>query len=435
LTAPTIINIVGNDNVGRTNETTGRLAVALVTDPGNLNEQELIMNEHITPIRIDIPQVDLDDLRDRLAHTRWPGELPDAAWDYGVPGGYLQELVDYWRTDYEWRDHEATLNAIPQFTTVIDGAKVHFLHVRSPEPNALPLILTHGWPGSIVEFLDVIDPLVDPCAHGADPADAFHLVIPSIPDYGLSGPTGEPGWNVRRIAMAWAELMRRLGYDRYGAQGGDWGSVISRELATVAPDRVLGVHLNYLPTISAAPPDDLSEEDRARLARAKSYLAHPAGYMVMQSTRPQTLAYGLTDSPVGQLAWLADKFHDWTDPSLPIERDRLLTNVMLYWLTGTAGSSSRLHYESSARRGTPPSCPVPMGVAVFAHDIVLPVRRLAERQYDILQWSEFDRGGHFAAMEVPDLFVGDVRAFFRKLRQPAPRVETVSPATLGSRTG
>ncbi|MFC6022817.1 epoxide hydrolase family protein [Plantactinospora solaniradicis] len=360
----------------------------------------------IKPFRVDIPQADLTDLTDRLGRTRWPGELPDAGWDYGIPLARVRELADHWRTGYDWRRHEAALNELPQYTTEIDGQNVHFLHVRCADPDALPLILTHGWPGSIVEFLDVIGPL----------SEYFHLVIPSIPGYGFSGPTRERGWDVHRIARAWAELMHRLGYRRYGAQGGDWGSAISRALGAYVPDNVVGVHLNYLPT--PPPPnwtgdDELSEQDRERLAGIRRYVAQRPGYQVLQSTRPQTVAYALTDSPVGQLAWIAERFTEWTDPRSTIPVDRLLTNVMLYWLTGTAGSSARLHRESLIG---PLPCPVPVGVAVFAHDITLAVRPFAERTYPIVRWTEFDRGGHFAAMEMPAEFADDVRAFFWGLR-------------------
>lgn len=371
----------------------------------------------IRSFHIEIPQIELDELQNRLARTRWPDQLSGADWAYGVELGYLQELTEYWRTTYDWRKHEAMLNAFPQFITTIDGANIHFLHIKSPVQDALPLILSHGWPGSVAEFLDVIGPLTDPQAYGGDPADAFHLVIPSLPGYGFSGPTRETGWNVRRIAKAWAELMNRLGYDRYGVQGGDWGSAISRDLGAVDPEHVVGVHLNYLPTAPSGDLSSLTAEDKARLARMERYLAEPAGYMRTQATRPQTLAYGLTDSPVGQLAWIAEKFNEWIDPAHPIETDRLLTNVMLYWLTGTAGSSARLYYESAISRGKPIPCPVPLGVAVFPHDLVLPVRRLAELKYTIVHWSEFDRGGHFAALEAPDLLTGDIRAFFRSFRQ------------------
>jgi pimeloyl-ACP methyl ester carboxylesterase len=372
------------------------------------------MND-IRPYRIDIAQEALDDLAARLDRVRWPDD-PASTDRYGVPTTRMKELVDHWRHTYDWRAQEATLNEIPQYRTEIDGTTVHFQHVRSPEPDALPLILTHGWPGSIVEFLDVIGPLSDPRRYGRDPADAFDLVIPSIPGYGLSGPTPDDGWSVQRIAQAWAVLMDQLGYRRYGAQGGDWGSGISRLLGAAAPEAVVGVHVNYLPTV---PPEDVSgfsAEDQRRAAATKHLLHHPSGHTVQQSTRPLTLAYALTDSPVGQLAWIADKVAEWSDPATPISVDRLLTDVMIYWLTGTAASSSRLHFESSARRGSPVPCPVPVGVAVLPYDITQSVRPLAERMYDIVRWTEYERGGHFAALEVPDLFTADVRAFFRGLR-------------------
>ncbi|MGW8576108.1 epoxide hydrolase family protein [Streptomyces niveus] len=382
----------------------------------------------VEPFVVDVPQAGLDDLATRLAATRWPDELPGAGWSQGVPGHYLRELATYWRTEYDWRAQEAQLNRFPQFTTVIDGATVHFLHIRSARADALPLLITHGWPGSVVEFLDVIDPLTDPGAHGGDPADAFDLVIPSIPGYGLSGPTREGGWDVHRVALAWAELMRRLGYERYGAQGGDWGHAITRELAAVDGERVVGIHLNTLLTL---PPEDpaeaaaLTADDRARLDQLMAAEPEMSGYARIQGTRPQTLAYGLTDSPVGQLAWIVEKFMEWTDstrrPEDAVPRDRLLTNVMLYWLTATAGSSAR-HYWEAAHPSRPPRggrLLTPTGVAVFAADQARPVRRIAERDNVIVHWSEFDRGGHFAAMEEPDLFAGDVRAFFRRFRRPS----------------
>jgi epoxide hydrolase len=381
----------------------------------------LTMNDHdaIEPFRIDIPQADLDDLRARLARTRWPDQLPGVGWDYGIALEAVQELAEYWRTGYDWRVHERRLNSFAQFTTVIDEQNVHFLHVRSAEPDALPLIMTHGWPGSIVEFLEVIGPLTDPRAHGGDPADAFHMIVPSIPGYGFSGPTRDRGWNVNRIARAWDELMRRLGYRRYGAQGGDWGSSISRELGVIVPDHLIGVHLNMLAPYAADPPADLTEQDRARIERLRTFRSTGSGYGAIQSTRPQTLAYGLTDSPAGQLAWIAEKFGEWTDGGLAeaVDRDQLLTNITLYWLTRTAGSSARLYYEARAAGGGPPvPSTVLTGVAVFPHEIAAPVRRLAEMSNHIVHWTEFDRGGHFAAMEEPDLLVGDVRAFFRPFR-------------------
>jgi microsomal epoxide hydrolase len=381
------------------------------------------MDKHgeVLPFRIDIPQADLDDLRDRLARTRWPDQLPGVGWDYGIPLEYVKELAGYWRTGYDWRVQEARLNAFDQFTTAIDGQRIHFLHVRSAEPDALPLIITHGWPGSIVEFTNIIGPLTDPAAHGGDPADAFDLVVPSIPGYGFSGPTRDRGWNVRRIARAWASLMERLGYRRYGAQGGDWGSVISRELGLTAPGQVAGVHLNMFITRMPDDPGELTEEESRRRQVLREFRSSGSGYSAIQSTRPQTLAYGLTDSPAGQLAWVTEKFGEWTDEGLPdeaVDRDQLLTNVTLYWLTGTAGSSARLYYEAArSRTGGPPAIStVPTGVAVFPREIALPIRRFAELTDNIVHWTEFGRGGHFAAMEVPDLLVGDVRDFFRPLR-------------------
>lgn len=382
-------------------------------------------NTDIRPFRIETPQAELDYLNARLNHFRLPGELPGMGWQLGVPADYLTELVTYWREDYDWRAQEKQLNELPQFITEIDGQSVHFVHVRSPEPTATPLIVTHGWPGSFVEFLDIIGPLTDPRAHGGDPADAFHLVLPSIPGYGFSGPTAEEGWNINRVARAWAELMARLGYEHYGAQGGDWGSGISQELARVAPEHVIGVHLNFLMTFPSGAPgelDDLTPEDQARLGRMKRFQGEFGGYLAIQSTRPQTLAYGLADSPVGQLAWIVEKFKEWTDstdrPEDAVDRDRMLTNVMLYWLTGTAASSARFYWEfarSMARGDYPSRVERPVGVAVFPKDVVLPIRELADRAANITHWTEFERGGHFAALEQPDLLVDDIRAFFGSL--------------------
>jgi microsomal epoxide hydrolase len=386
----------------------------------------------IRPFRIDIPQADLDDLHRRLDATRWPeGEIPGTGWERGVPGAYLRELAAYWRERYDWRAAEAELNRYPQFITEIDGTDVHFLHVRSPQPDAMPLILTHGWPGSVAEFLDVIGPLTDPQAHGGRAQDAFHVVIPSIPGYGFSGPTAQQGWDVRRVARAWAQLMHRLGYDRYVAQGGDWGKVISLQLALADPEHVKGVHLNMLVTFP--PPDDpkalagLGEQDLAKLGHAAHFADDGLGWQRIQATRPHTLSYALTDSPVGQLAWITEKFKEWSGAKVPedaLSRDRLLTHVMIYWLTGTAGSSAQLYYESAhtmadfaATWGGPWPLTQPVAVAVFPLDATRPVRSFAERILPTLaRWTEFDRGGHFAAMEQPALLVDDIRAFTRTLR-------------------
>jgi pimeloyl-ACP methyl ester carboxylesterase len=362
----------------------------------------------IQPFRIDIPQADLDDLAARLDRTRWPDQLPGPDRARGIPVDAVRDLARYWRAGYDWRAQEARLNAYPQFVTDIDGQRVHFLHVRSARPDALPLLLLHGWPGSVVEFLDVIGPL----------AETFDLVIPSLPGFGFSSPLHEAGWDSRRMATAFAELMRRLGYGRYGAQGGDYGAFVGPDLGRVDPEHVVGVHVNaatvgFIPFGEVAPDEaaQLSEVERDRLARIKNFMTEGNGYFQIQATRPQTLAYGLTDSPVGQLAWMADKFHDLALEG--VDRDGILTNVTLYWLTGTAGSAANLYYESVHSQNWPTPSAVPTGVAVFARDVS--IRRFAERSNRITRWTDFDRGGHFAALEVPDLLVEDVRAFFGSL--------------------
>jgi pimeloyl-ACP methyl ester carboxylesterase len=388
--------------------------------------------------KVDIPQSQLDDLKRRLAATRWPDEMPGVGWSRGAPLGYVKELAEYWRTSYDWRAAEAQLNQFPQFVTQIDGVRVHFLHVRSPELNAMPMILTHGWPSSVVEFIDVIGPLTNPVAYGGNAADAFHVVIPSMPGHAFSGPTRQPGWDTERIAQAWKTLMRGLGYDRYLVQGGDWGMPISLRLGLADPEHVAGVHLNMLATFPPANPSDqaamgalmaeLSPEDIARAQFAGYFAQDGAGWLKIQCTRPQTLAYGLTDSPVGQLAWIIEKFKEWTDstdsPEDAVSRDHLLTNVMLYWLTATAGSSAQLYYESEhldadffRTWGGPWPLAMPSGVASFPKDAVRAIRPWAEKILPTLtHWTEFDKGGHFAALEQPELFVGDVRTFARTLR-------------------
>jgi epoxide hydrolase len=381
-------------------------------------------NLRVVPFQIDVSQRELDDLRHRLASARWPDDSPDVDWARGVPAAYLKRLCRYWLMEYDWRAQEAQLNAFAQFRTLIDSQQLHFIHVRSPEPTAMPLLLCHGWPGSIAEFLKVILPLADPRSVGANPADAFHVVAPSLPGYGFSGPTREVGWNVPRIARAFATLMERLGYDSFGAQGGDWGSYIGREVGLIVPERVVGVHVNMLITPPPADEDALarlSQDDLARIDRATRFRGNGSGYLAIQRTRPMTLAYGLTDSPIGQLAWIVEKFKEWTDstsvPEEAVDRDQMLTNVMIYWLTRTAGSSAALYYEHfSGRAPAPARSGVPLGVAVFAHDATLPVRWLAERDHNIVHWSEFPRGGHFPAMEEPETLVDDVRTFFRGLR-------------------
>lgn len=384
-------------------------------------------SNEIRPFHLDIPQADVDDLVDRLDRTRWPDEVPGAGWSRGVPLGHVKELADHWRTSFDWRKQEAELNSHPQFTTEIDGQRIHFFHVRSPEPDALPLILTHGWPSSPIEFLKVIGPLTDPRAHGGDPADAFHLVIPSLPGYGLS-PLSDAFWgNLFRVAQAWAELMSRLGYDRYAAQGTDVGSGVAMLLPMVAPDHVTGVHVNGPGPYPLGGPvdlDGLSGADLDRAERFNDFQSHGLGYLHLQSTRPQTLAYSLTDSPAGQLAWIAEKFAEWTGPAdEPVDRDHLLTTISLYWFTRSGASSANAMYEGmrvyaqmaeSGQGQRQAHAGPPMGVAVFAADFS--VRALIDPANAIEHWSEFDQGGHFPAMEVPELLTGDLRAFLREHR-------------------
>jgi pimeloyl-ACP methyl ester carboxylesterase len=383
----------------------------------------------IQPFRIAVPDADLDDLRDRLARTRWPDELPGGGWSQGVPLAYLRELAGWWRDGYDWRAREAELNRLPQYTTTIDGQRIHFLHVRSPERDALPLLVTHGYPSTVVEFTRIAGPLTDPRAHGGDPADAFHLVAPSLPGFGLSTPVEQPGWEVGRTTAAFAELMERLGYRRYGAHGGDIGAGVSGLLGATRPERVVGTHTTSdargvaLAGVYFPVPEDLSDEDRARLAECQRLWADAKAYLDIQATRPQTLAYALTDSPVGQLAWIVEKFKEWTDdaaelPEDAVDRDQLLTNVSLYWFTRSGASAARFIYEgahSGPDWGAPPSRPpAPQGLALFGGDDLL--RRVMDPEHRMAHWSEFERGGHFPAMEVPDLLVGDLREFFRGLR-------------------
>ncbi|MCM4082373.1 epoxide hydrolase family protein [Paractinoplanes hotanensis] len=376
----------------------------------------------VRSFRIDIPQSQLDDLKARLANTRWPDELPGVGWSRGVPVGYLREVADYWRTGYDWRAQEAAINEYPQGLTTIDGQSVHFLHVPSPEPEATPLVLLHGWPGGVVDFLDVIGPLTDPRSHGGDPADAFHLVIPSLPGFGFSTPLAGPGMNPARVAGILVALMARLGYDRYGVHGYDWGAWIGPKLGEQDPERVIGVHLTAMVTIPVGADgemDGLSEVDQQRWQRMQD---SNDGYLRCNSKRPQTVGYGLTDSPVGQLAWIVEKFKEHTDPEegLPedsIDRDRILTDVSIYWLTGTAVSAAQIYYEefsAGAPSGGGGRGTVPTGVLVSGQDLA--IRPWAERDHHIVHWTELGKGGHFLALEAPGLLVDDVRTFFRKLR-------------------
>jgi pimeloyl-ACP methyl ester carboxylesterase len=382
----------------------------------------------ITPFRIEVPEADLDDLRQRLRRTRWPDPETVDDWSQGVPLRYLQRLCGYWADTYDWRVTEARLNAWPQLTVEVDGLGIHVLDARSPHPGALPLVLTHGWPGSVVEFLDVLGPLTDPPAHGGDAADAFHVLCPSLPGYGFSDKPTSAGWGVERIADAWAELMARLGHERYGAAGSDWGTTISTLLAHRDRDHVAGIHV--VPPLAAPDPatfGDLTPAERAALADLERSGREESGYSEQQATRPQTLGYGLVDSPAGLCAWIVEKFRAWTDnggdPEDALTRDQMLDDVMLYWLPGTGASSARLYWESIRlvsgwfTRATTDTVEVPTGCSIFPREVPRASRRWAERRYtDIRHWHELDRGGHFPALEQPALFVDEIRSFFRLVR-------------------
>jgi pimeloyl-ACP methyl ester carboxylesterase len=373
--------------------------------------------------RVEVPETELDDLRERIARTRWPEPATSQGWTQGVPLDYARELCDYWVREYDWRRCEAELNALPQFRTGLDGGgddtvEVHLIHARSAHPGALPLLLTHGWPGSVVEFLDVIEALTNP----PDPRDAFHLVVPSLPGYGFSAKPTVPGWGIERIATAWAQLMDRLGYDRYGAQGGDWGSLITSALGTGAPENLVGIHLTM--PLAERPPDaeaqPLTDTEKEAVAARETFQKLGTGYSSEQSTRPQTIGYGLLDSPSAQCTWIVEKFWDWTDcaghPENVISRNRLLDNVMLYWLPGNGASSARLYWESFKRRRMD-EVPVPTGVTQFPQELVRLPRHWIERRYtDLRHWSEPKTGGHFASLEQPEVFVDELRTFFRPLR-------------------
>jgi len=349
-------------------------------------------------MRVEIPQADLDELRRRLDRTRWPDQLGGVEWSYGVERERLRELTAYWRDSYDWRRFEARLNAVPQYLTEIDGQRVHFLHHRVE--GKPPLLLLHGWPGSGADYLEVIERL----------ADDFALIAPTMPGFGLSGVTTETGWDVERIARAWVTLMEELGYQRYGVHGFDWGARIGPAIARVVPERLIGLHLDgYL--AFPKPDDELSESETERLRGLSRWQEERSGYAAIQSTRPQTLAYALTDSPVGQLAWNLEWYDDYGHREGAIGNDQILDAVTLTWLTGTAGSSGRIYREAAQSWGAETKhCPVPTGLAVFPGDST--VRRLAEREFDVVHYTEFDRGGHFAALEAPDLVAGDLQDFF-----------------------
>jgi epoxide hydrolase len=382
-----------------------------------------VADTEIRPFRIEIPQADLDDLAERLARTRFANELPPdtsrpqqgpvlPGWEYGVPVGYVRDLVQYWQHKYDWRVWEARLNQYPQFITEIDGQPIHFLHVRSSEPDAVPLILTHGWPNTFLEYVDLVAPLTDPAGHGGEAADAFDVVVPSLPGFGFSGPTREPGWDAQRTARAWAELMGRLGYDRYGAHGNDAGAIVAPLQGRVDPDHVIGVHVNQLFSFPSGDPaefEGLTPEELQYLNFLQGFVDH-AVHDKLQAAQPQTVAHALADSPAGQIGWSGQLFGD------ALSKDHIITNVAIYWLTNTAASAARFYYEN--KHAEPPTGPttVPIGLASFAFDF-RPIRKFAERDHaNIVSWSEFDRGSHWAAHDAPDLLTGDLRSFFRTLR-------------------
>jgi epoxide hydrolase len=364
----------------------------------------------------------LHDLDRRLTHVRWPDQIEGTGWEYGIPLDYLGELVEHWRQTYDWRAHEARLNELDHFRTRIDDQSIHFIHARSPHEGALPLLITHGWPGSVVEFLDVIRPLTEPEAHGGTEADAFHVVAPSLPGYGFSEPTRSRGWDVPRIARAFIELMDRLGYPRYGAQGGDWGAQVATRLGALDPEHCTAIHLNM--PIGQRPDDpvQLGEQDAADLAAIQEFQREEAGYALEQGTKPQTLGVGLNDSPAGLLAWIVEKFRAWSDcdghPENVFTRDQLITNVMVYWVTQTITSSVRLYWENqhAGPKSGPGYVGVPTGVARYPKEVLRFPRPWVERRYNVTYWADMPRGGHFAAMEQPALFVEDLRAFFRTVR-------------------
>ena len=377
----------------------------------------LAMSDAVTPFRIDIPESELSDLRDRLRRTRWPDRETVDDWSQGVPLAYVQELCRYWADGYDWRATEARLNALPQFRTEIGGLGIHFVHVRSPRPDALPLVITHGWPGSIVEFAKVIAPL----------SETFHVVCPSLPGYGFSDKPAEPGWGVERIARAWAALMARLGYERYGAAGSDWGTSISTSIGQQDAEHVAGIHL--IPPLAPPDPatfDALTDAEQAALDALEHSREWDSGYAEEHATRPQTVGYGLVDSPAGLAAWIVEKFWAWTDWDEHLEdavgRDELLDNLMLYWLPGTGASSARLYWESIRQvseiisESVGETVDVPAGCSIFPKENQRPSRRWAERRFtDIRHWNELDKGGHFAALEQPELFVAELRSFFQTL--------------------
>lgn len=383
------------------------------------------MNNDLRPFTVNIDDAVLGDLQQRLKNTRWPEQETCEGWSQGMPLAYTQELANYWASGYDWRRFEKKLNSWPQFTTTIDGIDIHFIHRKSPHANALPLIISHGWPGSIVEFHKVIDALADPTAHGGSAADAFHVVAPCLPGYGFSGKPTHTGTSVEKIGRMWGTLMARLGYSRYVAQGGDWGSMITQSMGMTETQHCAAIHINM--PIVAPDPDTMAEltpMEQAALVDMGTYMEKGSGYSKQQSTFPQTLGYGLADSPVGQMAWVVEKFYMWTDceangtrhPENVLTRDELLDNVMMYWLNNTAASSARLYWESFSQPNMD-LITMPVGCSIFPKEIFRCSRRWAQKRFtNLIHWNELERGGHFAALEQPELFLGELRTCFRSLR-------------------
>ncbi len=379
------------------------------------------MSTSIEAFHVRVDDAVLQDLRHRLERTRLPDQIEGTGWEYGIPIDYLRELVEYWRDTYDWREQEARLNSFEHYRTSVDGQGIHFIHARSAQPDALPLLLTHGWPGSGVEFLDVIPRLTDPEAFGGRPGDAFHVIAPSLPGYGFSDPPRSPGWDIQRIAESFVELTGRLDNPRYVAQGGDWGSQVTTRVGALDPEHCAAIHLNMALGIRPQAPEPLTEEEQADLAAMKHFADEESGYANEQGTKPQTLGVALNDSPAGLLAWIVEKFRAWSDcdghPENCFTRDQLITNVMVYWVTRTSASSARLYWETKhSASGAPPFVGVPTGVARYPKEVLRWPRSWVERQYNVVHWAVMDRGGHFPAMEQPDLFVDDLRRYFRTAR-------------------
>ncbi|PKB66660.1 MAG: multidrug MFS transporter [SAR202 cluster bacterium Io17-Chloro-G4] len=381
----------------------------------------------VQPFKIQVPEETLIDLGERLADTRWPDELPGTDWDYGTNMAYLKELVDYWRTSFDWRAQEEAINRLSHFKADVDGLGIHFIHEQGKGPNPMPLILTHGWPGSFFEMSKITPLLADPASHGGDAADAFHVVTPSMPGYGFSDHPTKPGMHVLRVSDLWVKLMTEgLGYDRFGAQGGDWGASVTAYLGFAYPQSLIGIHLTSMvrPTPYMGPGSTpLSEAEQALLKQREDWLQAEGGYSHIQGTKPQTLSYGLNDSPVGLAAWLVEKYRSWSDCGGDVEsrftKDELLTTITIYWVAEIINSSTRLYYETARhpwdmKQGE--RITVPSAMAVFPKEISLPPREWGERSYNVHRWTEMPSGGHFAALEEPERLAEDIRAFFRPLR-------------------